>query len=457
MKIRLRDMAHGLSGRTLLLVLGSILTFVAVLSLLLFSGTGRLLNSWHEREIEALHSFIQGQLSALALEARKDGRTISEAETARALEGLPYSPSWVVVTAPDGRLLYFYREADPGGQSRNFLRRLQDISEWFEVRLPDGTLAFKYSALIPAFDEQESNRILLGALRLVLVWGSAAAALLAFVFAWIFVRPLRRQTAGLVASLERMAAGERGVALPSCPVTEIDHIARASDVLQTNLQREEELRRQWAADIAHDLRTPLAVLRGQLEGMLDGVFAPVPDRINRLVSELRKLESLVNALALLSRIETPGFRPERAPIDIRSILSGTAERFGPEARAAGSEIVVEAPAVRMEADAALLERALENLVSNALRYGRPGGRIVLAARNTAPAGVTLSVENDGVIDPEILPRVFDRLFRADDSRGAEGRGLGLSIVKAIVEAHGGAVRAESDGETAKTRFIATFT
>lgn len=457
MKNPIGRMIRGISGRTLLLALGSILTFVAAFGILLFLGAGRLLASWHERETQALHSFIQGQLSALALDMRKEGKAASEADTARVLEGLPYGPSWVVVTAPDGRLLYYYREADPGGQSRNFLRRLQDISEWFDVKLPDGTLAFRYSAFIPAFDEQESNRMLLGALRLVLVWGLAAAAALAFVFAWIFARPLKRQTAGLVVSLERMAAGERSVALPPCPVTELDQIARASDVLQKTLEREEELRRQWAADVSHDLRTPLSVLRGQLEGMIDGVFTPDSGRLVRLVSEIRKLESLVNALSLLSRIETPGFAPERSRFDIGGVLSRMADRFGPEAEAAGSEIIVDAPTIEMEADAALLERALENLVSNALRYGRPGGIVVLAARKDAPAGVTLSVENEGAMDPEVLPRVFDRLYRADNSRGAGGSGLGLSIVKAIVEAHGGAVRAESDKEKAKTRFIISFT
>ena len=250
-----------------------------------------------------------------------------------------------------------------------------------------------------------------------------------------------------------MAAGERGVAIPDCPITEFGCIARASSTLQDNLVREEGLRRQWAADVAHDLRTPLTVLRGQFEGMIDGVFQPEPERIVRLERELSRLEKLVNSLALLSRIETPGFTLAKKSIDAVAFLSEVAGRFDAEAAAKGSSLIVDSRSVTLLADPDLLARAIDNLVSNALQYGAVGGTIRLrCVGNAAQGGADVIVENDGVIDSSILPRVFDRLFRADSSRNTEGSGLGLSIARAIVTAHSGTIIAESDDVKSITRF-----
>jgi two-component system sensor histidine kinase BaeS len=473
---------NGIAGRTIALVMGSLFTFAAVLLLLLYFGTGKILVSWNENERKGLETIIGERLLALAVDAGKTGAEVSPGDVESALADLPYSPTWIAVTDGHGTLLYFYRAAGMPGMAGMARRMLRDDSSrmhemmnghessaarmsatmqgnvtWRDVRLSDGRLAFRYGAAMPEFGEKESNRVLLATARLILVWGLVAAAIVSILFALVFSRPLERQSASLVAALERMAAGERGVAIPECPVTEFGCIARASTTLQDNLVREENIRRQWAADVAHDLRTPLTVLRGQFEGMIDGVFKPEPERIVRLEKELSRLEKLVNSLALLSRIETPDFTLSKKPMDAVAFLSEVAGRFDAEAVAKGSSLIVDSRPVTILADSDLLARAIDNLVSNALRYGAVGGTIRLrCVGNAATGGVEILVENDGVIGPDILPRLFDRLFRADSSRNTEGSGLGLSIARAIVTAHGGTIRAESDEANSITRFTVSL-
>lgn len=470
---------NGIAGRTIALVMGSLVTFAGVLLLLLFFGTGRLLASWNESEKKGLETVIGARLLSLAEDSRKGGVAVYPDDVAKALEELPYSPSWVAVTDGRGRMLYFRRAAGMAGMARRMFRddpsrmggmmndyatpapRMSQGSpgnvSWRDVLLSDGSLAFRYGAAMPAFDEKESNRVLLATARLIFAWGLVAAAIVSILFALVFSRPLERQSASLVKALEQMASGARGVAIPDCPVTEFGCIARASSTLQENLSREEGLRRQWAADVAHDLRTPLAVLRGQFEGMIDGVFAADPERIARLERELSRLEALVNSLALLSRIETPGFAVAKKPVNAAAFLSEAAGRFDAEAAARGFSLIVDSRPVTILADSDLLARAVDNLVSNAIRYGVPGGAIRLRCVGTGQnSGGEITVENDGVIEAALLPRLFDRLFRADSSRNTEGSGLGLSIARAIVAAHGGTIRAESDESKLVTRFIVSL-
>lgn len=455
---RFKEFSQRLSVRSLLLALGSIVTFSLVLSLLLYFGLGQIMRSWHESEVASLHQYITDRLLEQHELADAQGKEVTQIDIDRALEGLPFTPAYLVVTKDDGSLIYYYREAERGsggaGRARNMLQNLQDVQNWKDVRLEDGTLVFRYDAHIPDFDEQESNRIVIAASKLLLVWGLAFAGILSFLFAYLFTRPLKNQTNRLVSSLQRMASGERKVDLPYGPVAEFNQISNASAVLQDNLVREERLRRQWAEDIAHDLRTPVSVLQGQLEAMVDGVFKADEMRLLKLLAETTKLEQLVNSLALLSRLETPDFTPKVQKIDLQNFISVLRDRYEEEAKSNGSVIEIGFPQVFLEADPALLDRVLSNLLSNALRYGKEGGRITFSVGMEKEKLVSLSIENEGTIDKDMLPFIFDRLYRGDSARKTEGTGLGLSIVKAIVEAHHWTIEITSD---TTTKCIIAFT
>ena len=455
---RLGTYMKGLSARMLVLVMLSLMMFTLVLSLLLYFGSERILESWRVSETASLHSYIEGNLLSVANDGVQEGTAGTMARLGEAFASMPFSPSWIVVTDPEGQVVYYYRKGEGSGMARNFLQNVMaEGNEWHDVRLSDGSLVFLYSTVMPAFNELDSNRMLLRAARQLLLWGAFLAAVLSFVFAFFFSRPLKGQAASLVVSLDRMADGEREVAIPDCPVLEFDQIAKASNVLQENLKKEETLRRQWAADVAHDLRTPITVVRGQLEAMLDGIFVPDANRLNRLLSENVKLEALVQSLALLTRIETPGFSPTLELFSLPRFFSRVSEKYVQEMEQAGFSLVLDIPPASLSADQVLFERIVDNLLSNAVRYGKQGDVKVTVTCDESGKPLSCSIENKGTIQKDVLSRMFDRLYRADSARETKGSGLGLSIVKAIAEAHGWTVVAESDEQDDVTRFVLSFT
>ncbi len=465
-----------LMTRTLALVSGALAAFVLVLALVIVLSSGSLLRSWEERESRGLASFIEERLSSLAEELEAAGARPSSQAVAAALADLPYEPDSLIVLSADNAPLYLLRRRDAQeGQGRMMGRMRQAVGDYAEVRTKDGRLAFKYEAVTGAFDQRESNRVLMAALSIILVAGSLIAALIAALVAYSLARPISRRAGQLASSLEEMARGRRDLVLGSSSIAELDRIGQAAGLLQASLAREEELRRRWAADIAHDLRTPLASLKAQMEAMRDGVFEPSPGRIESGCREIERLEKLVGDLALLTRLETPDFRPSLGPVGLEDFARGMARRF----EAAGSNIKVTliggaspepgaggpAPAVAAAgavspsilADEGLLDRAVSNLVDNAIRYGREGGKVELRAESLPGGGAAIRVVNEGLIDEAVLPFAFERSFRADSSRGSPGSGLGLAIAKAAAEAQGARIEASRDEAACATAFSIVFT
>ncbi|MBI9094762.1 MAG: HAMP domain-containing histidine kinase [Sphaerochaeta sp.] len=444
-----RDFFNRLSVRSLALVLISLGIFALVLSLLLTFGLGKIMRVWHEDESKALHQYVTTTLEDLHNEAAATGVQVTQIDMVRSFEGLPFAPDYLVVTDSDGALLYYYKEADRGaGWGRNALKNLKDINQWNEVRLDDGSLAFRYALHLRTFDEQASNGFLIAASKLLLIWGLVTAAVLSLFLAYLFTRPLKRESKTVVLSLQRMAEGERAVPLVLGKVAEFNDIAVASQVLQSHLVEEEQLRRQWAEDVAHDLRTPLSVLRAQLEAMVDGVFKVETSRLERLLLETGKLETLVNSLALLSHLETPGFSPKLQNVNLDSFLHALSEQYDQQAKKKGMSVQIVSSGATLVSDPSLLERALGNLLANAIKYGRQGTviRLVVSEGMDGKAH-SLCIENEGGIGQEVLTHMFDRLYRGEEARSSEGTGLGLSIVKAIVEAHRWSITITSEDTT----------
>ncbi|HKL57730.1 MAG TPA: HAMP domain-containing sensor histidine kinase [Sphaerochaeta sp.] len=445
-----RQFFNRLSARSLALVLVSLGIFALVLALLLTFGLGEIMRVWHEDEQSALHLYVADTLVALQKEAAAKGSNVAQSDLVRAFEGLPFAPDYLVVTKADGSLLYYYKQAERGtGQTRMALRNLKDIQQWNDVSLDDGSLAFRYALHLPAFDESESNGFLIATSKLLLLWALVTAALLSLFLAYLFTRPLKRESKSVVRSLQRMADGERGVPPQLGKVAEFNDIVHASQVLQDHLVVEEQLRRQWAEDIAHDLRTPLSVLRAQLEAMVDGVFKMEPSRLEKLVLETEKLEALVNSLALLTHLETPGFSPRQQDVKLNVFLQSLTEQYSQPARNKNMRLKVDCPeTVILSCDPSLTERALGNLLANAIKYGKGGAPIhlVVVAKETGRA-LSLCIENEGVISEEVLRHMFDRLYRGEEARSTKGAGLGLSIVKAIVEAHRWEIAVSSESST----------
>jgi len=258
-------------------------------------------------------------------------------------------------------------------------------------------------------------------------------------------RAMRRLTlpAGqLVEAAKRIEAGDYSARVPVRGPSDLRSLARAFNAMSGRLEADEVRRRSVLADVAHELRTPLTIIRGQAEGIADGVYAAEPEQMAPILAATRTLEVLVDDLRTLALADAGSLQLDREPVDVAVLVNETLDAFRTAASSAGvrlvEEVASELPPVN--GDAARLSRVLGNLVSNALRHTPPGGTVRVIG-TAAPQGVRLTVRDDGEgISPELLPRVLDRFVTGPASTGS---GLGLAIVRDIVEAHGGSVAVES--------------
>ena len=276
---------------------------------------------------------------------------------------------------------------------------------------------------------------------------SFIAGLLAFflasVAAALVTRVITRPLLALTDGARRLEAGERGVqlAVPRAR-DELRTLVEVFNGLGSSLERQETLRRNLVADIAHDLRTPLAVLRSEIEGMQDGVVPFERDALSRLHGEIMLLSRLVEDLRTLSSVESGTLTLRLREVKVEGLLERVADSFQTRAAEADSSLTVTdiPPDLTATLDPEQLTRVLGNLVDNALRYASPGA-VELGAASTAD-GVSLWVRDHGpgLASPE---QVFERFYRGDAARTSrkEGSGLGLTIARAITEAHGGRLEA----------------
>ena len=229
---------------------------------------------------------------------------------------------------------------------------------------------------------------------------------------------------------------------------EMKDIGVAVNDLALTLDKQERLRKQFTADFAHELRTPLATLRSQLEAYLDGVFDPTTDRLEKSHEELMRLVRLVNELESLIAAENPEIKLNRSSVSAKALLTFMAEQFNTSFNDKGVALTVNVPAedAFITVDRDRMVQVLTNVINNALQYTETGNTVTLTL-NYLPSGIQYIIEDEGQgIKEDDLAHLFERFYRGDKSRDRKtgGIGIGLSIVKALVDAHGGDVSIESE-------------
>jgi signal transduction histidine kinase len=213
-------------------------------------------------------------------------------------------------------------------------------------------------------------------------------------------------------------------------------------------------------DVSHELRTPLTAIKGSMEALIDGVLPAEPETFEQIYQEADRLQRLVNDLQELSRVESGAFKLDLQPLFLADLLKTVTIRLDRQYAEKGVRLEIDIPSDLAEimADADRLSQVLFNLVGNALQYTPAGGQVTVAVRRQG-GEVQVSVKDTGIgIAAEHLPHVFDRFYRADLSRArvSGGSGIGLTIAKHLVEAHGGRIWAESLGEGKGSTFVFTL-
>jgi signal transduction histidine kinase len=244
-----------------------------------------------------------------------------------------------------------------------------------------------------------------------------------------------------------MEAGDLSQRVQNLSTDEIGGLGHAFNAMASSLQQAEQLRRNMVGDVAHELRTPLSNLQGYLEALRDKVIEPTPDVISSLHEESLLLNHLVNDLQELSLAEAGQLKLVRQPTALAGIVQQVVALIQPAAAAKKLTLCVDVPddLPLVNVDGGRIAQVVRNLLDNALAYTPEGSTIGVEGRGEG-SEVRVSVRDTGLgIEPDKLPHVFERFYRADPSRtrATGGTGLGLVIVKQWVEAHGGHVWAES--------------
>ncbi len=271
--------------------------------------------------------------------------------------------------------------------------------------------------------------------------------------AWRAFRSVGTPLANIMVAADALAEGDLSVRVPEYGPGEFGRLARSFNRMAGKLEMAEQQRRNLTADVAHELRTPLHILQGNLEGLQDGVYAPDQEQFEGMLEEIHLLTRLVDDLQTLSLAEAGQLPLHLGPVRIDELLADVVTSFSGQAESANIRLAVEdhlSPGFTIEADADRLNQVLSNLVANGLRYTPSGGTVLLKA-SPLPEGARLVVIDSGQgISPDELPFVFDRFWRGDRSRtrtGKAGSGLGLAIARQLVQAHSGTIGVESQPGT----------
>lgn len=291
------------------------------------------------------------------------------------------------------------------------------------------------------------NRILLGVMALALFAAFGGAAVMA--------KRLSAPIGRVIETAQMIAKGSYATkSREKSSIRELNQLTGAINDLATTLDKQEQLRKQLTADVAHELRTPLATLQSHIEAILDGVWKADPERLQVCHNEVTRLNRMVADLGKLAKYESENLVLNLTEFDLSVLIQELALNFENEFRRKGSTLNFYGEPVMIFADRDMLTQIMINLISNGLKFTPAGGKVEISASKLKD-GIEISVGDNGPgIDSDDQPFIFERFYRADKSRSrlTGGSGIGLTIVKALVETHHGVIKVNSTKGTG-TEFI----
>ena len=272
---------------------------------------------------------------------------------------------------------------------------------------------------------------------------------LAIVFSMIFSKKLTSGLKKLSFATKELRQHNLDIRIPLTGLpSEVKELAISFNKLAESLAKEEMLRKQFTGDLAHELRTPLATLRSQIEAFQDGIWEPTSQRLEQCHEELMRLVRFVNEMEKLLAAENPQMKLEKVDLEAGGVLTALWEMFQPICKQKGVELILREPLQEewFKADKDRLVQILTNILNNALKYTPEGQSVTLSVLSEEDDYVGFMIEDEGPgISEDDIPHIFERFYHGDKSRDRKtgGVGIGLSIVKALMDAHNGVIKVKS--------------
>jgi histidine kinase len=294
-----------------------------------------------------------------------------------------------------------------------------------------------------------------------LAWAAGAAIVVAVLISLLFSRRILRPLRDMMQASQRIAEGHYDERVKVAGADELGQLAERFNRMAEKLHQVEAMRRQLIGDVSHELRTPLTAIKGSMEGLMDGVLPATDETYQQIHQEADRLNRLVDDLQELSRVEAGAYELDLRSTQIAPLLETLDKRFRQQFEARRVELDLDLPAdlPPVLADEHRILQVLSNLTANALQYTPAGGTVtVSAARTNGTVRITVRDTGAGVA-LEHLSHIFDRFYRVDKSRSRAaggGSGIGLTIAKYLVEAHGGKIWVESAGKGKGSAFSFTL-
>jgi len=301
-----------------------------------------------------------------------------------------------------------------------------------------------------------SHEMFVSAVHRYLIWASLGALVLAAGFSFLLMKRILNPLTQMTAITGKIASGDYSAGIPVKSQDEVGQLALAFNRMSESLRHIEQLRKTMMIDVAHELRTPLTNITGYLEALTDGVVKPSKETFELLQEETFRLVQLVEDILRLAKADAAKVNIQKVEIQIVDLIARTLDSFRSQLEA--KEITVETDFadrdMKVRADPQQLSQIMRNLLQNACQYTNSGGTVVISTESMPGAIRVIFTNTGGELAEQDLPFIFERFYRGEKSRSREhgGAGIGLAIVKELVEAHGGSVGAELGGGQTRIRF-----
>ncbi len=348
----------------------------------------------------------------------------------------------LILTDEDGRIIADSSDSNPSGKVD-----VRDLRTATPIEIENTTIGYLIAVDGMTFSTEDES-FLVGRLTSAALTAGLIAGVISLVLALFLAYRLLRPVQALSQAAQQLGSGNLSQRAPILGNDELAELSRTFNLMASSLENAEQSRKAMTADIAHELRTPLAVQRANLEALQDGVFPLTTENLESILEQNLLLTRLVEDLNTLALVDSGKLELQRSATSFPELVKRVMDRYQSQAISAGIQLTLQFdPAqdemILLSIDPLRIEQIIGNLLSNAFRYTPENGRIELRITSSKES-VQLTVHDSGEgIPPEALPHIFERFYRADRSRSRAlgGSGLGLAIARKLAEAHGGELNA----------------